>query len=139
MQIRPLRHSRILMPALLISAMSILLISCDSVQSSKKVTETSPAPITHTSSGLKTLPSSTYQAAETSSMSTKTQGDSLCANDKPIKGKVNKEGEKIYHEPGSQNYEKVKAIECFRTASDAEKAGYRSIKSRAMQKASDSK
>jgi len=44
-----------------------------------------------------------------------------------IKGKMGKSG-KIYHIPGSNNYESVKAEACFKDVTSAEKAGYRAPK-----------
>lgn len=46
-------------------------------------------------------------------------------NPQPIKGNQNAKGEKIYHMPGGQYYNRVKAIEMFNTPSEAEAAGYR--------------
>ncbi|WP_188656185.1 sunset domain-containing protein [Pontibacillus salipaludis] len=46
-------------------------------------------------------------------------------NPQPIKGNQNSKGEKIYHMPGGQYYNRVKAIEVFNTPSEAEAAGYR--------------
>jgi micrococcal nuclease len=42
-----------------------------------------------------------------------------------VKGNVSQAGEKIYHEPGWAYYERTSAEECFESAADAEKAGYR--------------
>jgi micrococcal nuclease len=61
-------------------------------------------------------------------MGMKPKADGQCATDEPIKGKLSKKGNKIYHEPGSPNYEQVKATECFKTAADAQKAGYHALK-----------
>lgn len=46
-------------------------------------------------------------------------------NPQPIKGNQNAKGEKIYHMPGGQFYNRVKAIEVFNTPLEAEEAGYR--------------
>jgi hypothetical protein len=44
-----------------------------------------------------------------------------------IKGNIGKSG-KIYHTPGSNGYEGVKAEVCFKDVASAEKAGYRAPK-----------
>jgi hypothetical protein len=69
----------------------------------------------------------------------KPNADGQCATDESIKGKLTKNGNKIYHEPGSLNYKKVKATECFKTAADAEKAGYRPMKPSTTHKTSETK
>lgn len=42
-----------------------------------------------------------------------------------IKGNINASGEKIYHVPGGQFYDRTYAEACFATRADAEAAGYR--------------
>ena len=42
-----------------------------------------------------------------------------------VKGNVNRDGEKIYHLPGDPAYERTHAEEMFKSAADAEAAGYR--------------
>ncbi|TRY27962.1 nuclease [Brevibacillus sp. LEMMJ03] len=44
---------------------------------------------------------------------------------KPIKGNINAKGEKIYHVPGSPNYERTKAEVWFATEEEAKAAGFR--------------
>ena len=44
-----------------------------------------------------------------------------------IKGKMGQKG-KVYHIPGSNNYDAVKAEACFKDVTSAEKAGYRAPK-----------
>lgn len=51
-----------------------------------------------------------------------------CPEDYPVKGNINSKGEKIYHVPGGQFYEKTKPEMCFKTPGDAEKAGFRASK-----------
>lgn len=46
-------------------------------------------------------------------------------NDCNIKGNISSSGDKIYHVPGGQFYERTKAEEMFCSESDAEKAGFR--------------
>lgn len=48
-----------------------------------------------------------------------------CPSGTPIKGNVSMSGEKIYHAPGWQYYNKTGAEECFKTSEEAEAAGYR--------------
>jgi len=56
----------------------------------------------------------------------KPQGNQ-CAGDEPVKGNVKGE-KKIYHIPGSKGYRDTKPETCFKTAADAEKAGFRAPK-----------
>jgi micrococcal nuclease len=44
---------------------------------------------------------------------------------KPIKGNINSKGEKIYHVPGSRDYERTKAEVWFATEEEAKAAGFR--------------
>ncbi len=50
-----------------------------------------------------------------------------CAADEPVKGNV-KGDKKIYHIPNSKGYSDTKPEMCFKTAADAEKAGFRAPK-----------
>ncbi|MED0673795.1 sunset domain-containing protein [Aneurinibacillus aneurinilyticus] len=45
-----------------------------------------------------------------------------------VKGNINNKGEKIYHVPGGQFYNKTKAEYCFKTTAEAKKAGFRASK-----------
>jgi len=45
--------------------------------------------------------------------------------ERPIKGNVRADGDKIYHVPGDPAYERTKAEERFATAEEAEAAGFR--------------
>jgi hypothetical protein len=138
MNIQPFRFNRIVIPTLLLSALALT--SCGGGQS-KNATDYSVAPTAKSSTALSS-PSPSPVAGKTtakSGMGMKPNADGKCATDEPIKGKLTKNGNKIYHEPGSLNYEKVKATECFKAATDAEKAGYRPIKSNTTHKDSDSK
>jgi hypothetical protein len=139
MNIQPFSHHRILIPVLLLSALALT--SCGGKQYAKDATESPVAPMAKSSTALSsTLPSPVAgKTVAKSGMGMKPKADGKCATDEPIVGKLTKNGNKIYHEPGSLNYEKVKATECFKTAVDAEKAGYRPIKSSATHKDSDSK
>lgn len=53
-----------------------------------------------------------------------TQTNSGCSNP-TIKGNINSKGDKIYHVPGGQFYDKTKAETMFCTEQEAEAAGYR--------------
>ncbi len=48
-----------------------------------------------------------------------------CPPVSPVKGNVNRKGERIYHVPGDSSYSQTKPEECFASASDAAAAGYR--------------
>ncbi|QST02914.1 hypothetical protein IMZ31_20410 (plasmid) [Pontibacillus sp. ALD_SL1] len=43
----------------------------------------------------------------------------------PVKGNINKKGEKIYHIPNGRFYETVQPVDYFRSEKSAEEAGYR--------------
>lgn len=45
-----------------------------------------------------------------------------------VKGNISSSGEKIYHVPGGQFYNKTKAEYCFKTTDQAKKAGFRASK-----------
>ncbi|ALJ19435.1 cell wall-binding repeat-containing protein [Microbacterium sp. No. 7] len=52
--------------------------------------------------------------------------DGMCPDSHPIKGNINESrGTKIYHVPGSNSYSQTIPEECFSSAAEAEKAGYR--------------
>lgn len=51
----------------------------------------------------------------------------VCPPDKPIKGKISKSG-KIYHLPGSADFELTKPNVCFATEAEAQAAGFRAPK-----------
>ena len=51
-----------------------------------------------------------------------------CPEGYPIKGNINSKGEKIYHAPSGQFYDRTKPEMCFKTPEDAEKAGFRASK-----------
>ncbi|MYL35002.1 hypothetical protein GLW08_18345 [Pontibacillus yanchengensis] len=46
----------------------------------------------------------------------------------PIKGNRNSRGDRIYHVPGGQFYERVTAVETFETEEEAQQKGYRRSK-----------
>ncbi|MEW9671301.1 hypothetical protein [Ammoniphilus sp. 3BR4] len=45
-----------------------------------------------------------------------------------VKGNISNKGERIYHVPGGQFYNKTKAEYCFKTTEQARKAGFRASK-----------
>ena len=51
-----------------------------------------------------------------------------CPAGYPIKGNHSSSGERIYHVPGGQFYERTNPEECFATERDAQAAGYRASK-----------
>ncbi|WP_456299396.1 sunset domain-containing protein [Pontibacillus litoralis] len=56
---------------------------------------------------------------------------SKCEEEAPhslIKGNKNAKGERIYHIPGGQFYERVTAVETFQTEEEAQANGYRRSK-----------
>lgn len=53
---------------------------------------------------------------------------SACPANAPIKGNINNKGEKIYHRPGQQAYEKTKPEACYATPAAAEADGFRAAK-----------
>lgn len=89
-------------------------------EASAPVTNTQPAPA---SSMVVKSPTPT---ASSSAGGMKPQGNQ-CAGDEPVKGNVKGE-KKIYHIPGSKGYKDTKPETCFKTAADAEKAGFRAPK-----------
>lgn len=59
---------------------------------------------------------------------TSTEQSDTAPKGKPIKGNINSKGEKIYHLPGTANYERTKAEEWFATEEEAQAAGFRAAK-----------
>jgi len=57
--------------------------------------------------------------------SSETTEPSPAAGECPVKGNIASDGEKIYHVPGNQSYERTKPEGCFNTPAEAEAAGYR--------------
>ncbi|GAB6875594.1 thermonuclease family protein [Thermaerobacter litoralis] len=55
----------------------------------------------------------------------KGSGGYSCPRGYPVKGNIASSGEKIYHVPGGAYYAKTKPEYCFRTAADAQRAGFR--------------
>ncbi len=51
-----------------------------------------------------------------------------CAAGTPVKGNISDSGSKIYHLPGWRFYDNTWPEECFRSAADAESAGFRASK-----------
>jgi len=60
--------------------------------------------------------------------SVKGTGSYDCPPGYPVKGNINSRGEKIYHVPGGQFYDRTKPEYCFCTPADAEAAGFRASK-----------
>jgi hypothetical protein len=55
--------------------------------------------------------------------------DGQCPASHPIKGNINRNGQLIFHTPGSNNYGRTNAEACFATEEDAEAAGFRKSRS----------
>ena len=53
---------------------------------------------------------------------------SSCPAAYPIKGNVNSKGERIYHTTSSRTYNRTNPEQCFATAADAARAGYRAAR-----------
>jgi len=83
----------------------------------------SPTPIASSSAGEMKAPAAGMKAP---AAGMKPQG-TQCAGDEPVKGNVKGE-KKIYHVPGSRGYKDTKPETCFKTAADAEKAGFHAPK-----------
>ncbi|HEX5370132.1 MAG TPA: hypothetical protein VFY10_12010 [Dehalococcoidia bacterium] len=52
-----------------------------------------------------------------------------CPTDHPIKGNNSLAGDKIFHDPGDQFYDRTRPERCFSSAAEAEAAGYRASRS----------
>jgi hypothetical protein len=48
-----------------------------------------------------------------------------CPATHPVKGNLSYSGERIYHLPNQEYYDKTKPEVCFTTAGEAEQAGFR--------------
>jgi hypothetical protein len=119
---------------------ALTLTSCGSEPPTAK-TEPSIAPTAKPSAMASASPSASPSSKMTpgNAMGMKPNAEGKCAADEPIKGNLTKKKNKIYHEPGSSNYEQVKPEECFKTAADAEKAGYHALKTNTMSKGAETK
>lgn len=71
---------------------------------------------------------SSKPAPQTKHRVVKGNGSYNCPKGYPIKGNINSKGEKIYHVPGGQFYNKTKPEYCFCTEQDARNAGFRPSK-----------
>lgn len=65
---------------------------------------------------------------EASAGSNQTPQEQAPPEGKLIKGNINSKGEKIYHVPGSANYDRTQPEEWFATEEEAQAAGYRAPK-----------
>lgn len=48
-----------------------------------------------------------------------------CPATHPVKGNVNSKKERIYHVPGGSSYNRTHPERCFRSAAEAQQAGFR--------------
>lgn len=88
---------------------------------------TPPKASTTTNSSKPTKSASQTLPAEAEKLGVKPQGTD-CPSNAPIKGNINKKGNKIYHEAKEANYKQVKPEICFADVATAQKAGFRSPK-----------
>jgi len=71
---------------------------------------------------------SSEKKSNTSGESKKSATSTEAPEGKLIKGNINSKGEKIYHVPGSANYDRTNPEEWFSTEEEAQAAGYRAPK-----------
>ena len=138
-----MNHQRLRLKGMVFSTLmlsALALTSCGSESPAAK-TEPSTAPTVSPSTMSSASPSASPSSKMTpeNAMGMKPNADGKCAADEPIKGKLSKRGNKIFYEPGSANYQQLKPIECFKTAADAQKAGYHALKADSMTKDSETK
>ena len=134
-----MNHQRLRLKGMVFSTLmlsALVLTSCGSESPTAK-TETSTAPTVSLSASPSAMSSS--KMTPENAMGMKPNAEGKCAADEPIKGKLSKRGNKIFYEPGSANYQQLKPIECFKTAADAQKAGYHALKADSMTKGSETK
>ena len=94
--------------------------------SPKTTTKSSKESTTTNSSKKSNSPSSTL-SAEAEKLGVKPTGTD-CPSNAPVKGNLNKKGNKIYHEAKESGYKQVKPEICFADAATAQKAGFRAPK-----------
>ena len=142
-----MNHQRLRLKGMVFSTLmlsALALTSCGSESPAAK-TEPSTAPTVSPSASPSAMSSASPAASPSSKMTPenamgmKPNADGKCAADEPIKGKLSKRGNKIFYEPGSANYQQLKPIECFKTAADAQNAGYHALKADSMTKGSETK
>lgn len=51
-----------------------------------------------------------------------------CPASHPVKGNINSKGERIYHTPQSRSYKQTHPERCYKSAEEAQKAGFRAPK-----------
>ncbi|WP_010239060.1 thermonuclease family protein [Clostridium arbusti] len=71
---------------------------------------------------------STKSSSSSSTSSTSPNANNSTSPKGSIKGNINSKGEKIYHVPGGQYYDKTNAEQLFNTEAEAQAAGYRKSK-----------
>ncbi|HEY9611013.1 MAG TPA: hypothetical protein V6C93_16735 [Allocoleopsis sp.] len=95
-------------------------------RSTTSTTKSTKESTTTKSSKKSNLPSSTL-SAEAEKLGVKPTGTD-CPSNAPVKGNLNKKGNKIYHEAKESGYKQVKPEICFADAATAQKAGFRAPK-----------
>lgn len=96
--------------------------------SNKAASSTSTSNKTTSSSSTSNKTASNQPASANKPRSVKGTGGYDCPPGYPVKGNINSKGEKIYHVPGGQFYDRTKPEYCFCTPADAEAAGFRASK-----------
>ena len=82
---------------------------------------------TTTNSSKKSSSPSSTLSAEAEKLGVKPTGTD-CPSNAPVKGNLNKKGNKIYHEAKEAGYKQVKPEICFADVPTAQKAGFRAPK-----------
>jgi len=95
--------------------------------SSTTATTTSSKQSTTTNSSKKSSSPSSTLSAEAEKLGVKPTGTD-CPSNAPVKGNLNKKGNKIYHEAKEAGYKQVKPEICFADVPTAQKAGFRAPK-----------
>jgi hypothetical protein len=92
--------------------------------------ESSPKPVTSVSASPSPI-SSAATSPSPASMGEQAMGtnpnNAECPKSKPIKGEIGK-NKKVYHQPDSKNYSRIKPAICFASVTDAKQAGFRAPK-----------
>lgn len=138
-----MHNQRLGLKGMVLSTLMLSVLTLTSCGSEAPIAKTEPSiePAAKPSAMSSVSPSASPSAKMTSgnAMGMKPNADGKCAADEPIKGKLSKRGNKIFYEPGSANYQQLKPIECFKTAADAQKAGYHALKTDSKTKSSETK
>jgi hypothetical protein len=130
-------HRKLL--TLSVAILSVLVLSsCGQKPKESASTGQNPSSNTGASTSAPTTPTLTPAASSNAAMKKPSTADlklgvlpqdkTTCPSGDPIKGKITKKHNKIYHVPKSPDYDKVKPDICFPDTAMAEKAGYNAPK-----------